>query len=197
MKKITGLFLLISQLAGAQEMLKEDLLADVADKICDHYLSNPPEKVTNNLLGIYMLNAISIHKEDMIFYYGKDYFTNDETMVKLGEEIGLYLALKCPNIFSSFIEEDTIPYDMPQLIQLSGKITKIKKEQFLSFILTEASGKTTEFLLLYDFSSSYLLTDGLIKENDTIDLSYYKEELFDAKIGKFVNFNIVTDLIKK
>ena len=196
MKKIAGFFLLISQLAAAQQMLKEDLLAGVADKICGYYLSNPPEKVTNNLLGIYMLNAISEHKENLIFYYGKDFFTNDETMVKLGEEIGLYIALKCPNIFSSFIEEDAT-YNTPQLIQLSGKIAAIKKEQFLSFRLTEVSGKTTEFLLLYDFSSSYLLTDGLIKENDIIDLSYYKEALFDAKIGKFVNFNIVTDLIKK
>ena len=80
---------------------------------------------------------------------------------------------------------------------ISGKVIEIKSDQFLSFSIKEESGKTNQFILLNNFDNSFLLTDKILKANDSVDVSYYESEIFDSKLGKFLTFKILTDIIKK
>ena len=82
-------------------------------------------------------------------------------------------------------------------LTISGKISEIKSEQFITFIVKEDSGKTNQFILLSSFDNAFLLTDKVLKASDAVDVVYYEMELFDAKLGKFVSYKIVTDIIKK
>ena len=76
-------------------------------------------------------------------------------------------------------------------------MSRIKSEQFITFIVKEDSGKTNQFILLSSFENAFLLTDKVLKVADLVDITYYELELFDAKLGKFVSYKIVTDITKK
>ena len=51
--------------------------------------------------------------------------------------------------------------------------------------------------LLSSFDNAFLVTDKVLKTNDTIEVYYYELEVFDAKLAKFVTYKVVTDIIKK
>ena len=78
-----------------------------------------------------------------------------------------------------------------------GAISEINQDQFITFSVKEESGKMNHFILLNDFDNAFLLTDKVLKVTDNVDVTYYEMELFDAKLGKFFSYKIVTDIIKK
>ena len=114
-------------------------------------------------------------------------------MQTIGEDVGAYLGVKCPEIFEHFVYEDqATTFESVEIKTVTGSIDKINDERFITFVVQEESGKKHEFILLYDFETAYLLTDKLVKIKDKVEISYYVAELYDAKIGKFVNYNIVS-----
>jgi hypothetical protein len=123
-------------------------------------------------------------------------------MEKIGYDIGTKLAIKCPTIFQNILESneevaEEEHYEEEPDLTITGKLTILKSEQFLSFTVKEITGKMNHFILLGKFENSYLLTDKVIKINDTVEVFYYEYEMYDAKLNKFVIFNVVSDIIKK
>ncbi len=80
---------------------------------------------------------------------------------------------------------------------ISGKVVEIKSDQFITFSVKETSGKKHDFILLNNFENAFLLTDKVLKTNDNVEVSYYQLEFFDAKLGKFISYSVITDIIKK
>lgn len=197
MKKGLLVLFFISQMVTAQTLSKTDLLIAVADNICNEIAEKNIEVKSEFTMGVYMLKAVNNYKEDIEHYYGKNYLTNEGVMGTMGEDIGLYLGLKCPEIFEFFVGNEEATFEEIAYQQVTGKFHKTIKNQFLSFIIKEESGKTHEFLFLNSFETSYLLTDNLLSLNDEIEVTYYVSEIYDAKVGKFVNYNIVSYLEKK
>lgn len=200
MKKVLFCLFFISQTVSAQKLSKIDLLTAVADNICNEIAEKDIEIKSEFTMGVYMLKAVNKYKEDIEHYYGKNYITNEEVMSTMGEDVGMYLGLKCPEIFEHlFVDEEKEAeyFEETAYVQITGKFQKTVKNQFLSFIIKEETGKTHEFLFLNSFETSYLLTDNLLSLNDEIEVTYYVSEIYDAKIGKFVNYNIVSYLEKK
>lgn len=197
MKKGLLFLFFISQMVTAQTLSKTDLLIAVADNICNEIAKKNIEVKSEFTMGVYMLKAVNNYKEDIEHYYGKNYLTNEGVMGTMGEDIGLYLGLKCPEIFEFFVGNEEATFEETAYQQVTGKFHKTIKNQFLSFIIKEESGKTHEFLFLNSFETSYLLTDNLLSLDDEIEVTYYVSEIYDAKVGKFVNYNIVSYLEKK
>ncbi|WKW46819.1 hypothetical protein P3875_01720 [Myroides sp. JBRI-B21084] len=198
MKKSLFFLFFISQIAAAQKLSKIDLLSAVADNICSEVIEKKVEIKSEFTMGVYMLKAVNLYKDDIEHYYGKNYVANKEVMHTMGEEIGMYLGLKCPEIFEYFaLNQEDETFEETAYLQVTGKFHKTIKNQFLSFVVKEDSGKTHEFLFLHSFDTSFLLTDNLLNANDKIEVTYYVSEIYDAKIGKFVNYNIVSYIEKK
>ncbi len=193
MNKLLVVLFFVSNLASAQKLSKIDLLDAVADGICKEIAEKQVEIKSEFTMGVYMLKALNKHREDIEHYYGKNYVANEEVMQTIGEDVGAYLGVKCPEIFEHFVyEEEAGTFESVEIKTVEGSLTNIRKEQFLSFTVQENSGKKHDFILLYDFETAYLLTDSLLKIKDKVEISYYVSELYDAKIGKFVNYNIVS-----
>ena len=94
-------------------------------------------------------------------------------------------------------EEDVEEEMIEEEPSITGSFFQIKSEQFITFSIKESSGRTVEFILLNNFDNSFLLTENLLKSNDTVEVVYYELEMFDAKIKKFVTYKIVSDILKK
>src|SRR5690606_32640184 len=107
-----------------------------------------------------------------------DYITNTKTIDELGVDIGSYMGLKCPEVFLDYIEETD--YDTLDLMKIQGQFSKINKGQFLTFVVKEVSGKTHTFILLNHFDNAYLLIDKIIKIKDSVEVTYFVSEIYDA-----------------
>lgn len=199
MKKILLLLVLVGNIAFAQKLTKEQLSEKLAEKACGCAEKQEITKENFELtIGICLLEGINAFEKDVEKHYGKDVISNDKKMEELGYDVGKKMGLKCPTIFKFMLdEEEEVATDESQELSVSGKVSEIKTEQFITFVVKEASGKTNQFILLSNFDNAFLLTDKVLKATDEVDVTYYEMELYDAKLGKFVSYKIVTDIIKK
>jgi hypothetical protein len=200
MKKIVLLLVLVGNIAFAQKLTKDQLSEKLAEKACGCAEKKEITKENFELtIGICLLEGINPFEKDVEKHYGKDVISNDKKMEELGYDVGKKMGLKCPTIFKFMLDEeeaDEAVVDVEDLI-LSGKISEIKSDQFLTFVVKEDSGKNNQFILISSFDNAFLLTDKVLKVSDDVDVTYYEMDLFDAKLGKFVSFKIVTDIVKK
>lgn len=200
MKKLPLFLLLFTTILSAQKLSKDDLVDKLADKTCECATNKTITKDNVEIaLGLCIVEAISSFEKDVEKYYGKDIISNDEKMEALGYDVGKKMAFKCTSVFNfiSDIDDEESSEEEEESLQISGKISEIKQEQFVTFSVKEDSGKMNHFILLSDFDNAFLLTDKVLKVNDSVQIEYYELDLYDAKIGKFVVYNIVSDIIKK
>ena len=199
MKKILLLLVLVGNIAFAQKLTKDQLSEKLAEKACG--CSEKQEITKENFelsIGICLLEGINAFEKDVEKHYGKDVISNDKKMEELGYDVGKKMGSKCPTIFKFMLdEEEEAAPDESEELSVSGKVSEIKTEQFITFVVKEATGKTNQFILLSNFDNAFLLTDKVLKATDEVDVTYYEMELYDAKLGKFVSYKIVTDIIKK
>ena len=201
MKKVLLLLILVGNVAFAQKLTKDQLSDKLAEKACECTEKQELTKENFELtIGICLIEGINAYEKDVEKHYGKDVISNDKKMEELGYEIGKKMGLKCPTVFKFMLEDeegDSADVDDSDELTITGKIAEIKSEQFLTFIVKEESGKNNQFILLSSFDNAFLLTDKVLKTSDVVEVTYYEMELFDAKLGKFVSYKIVTDITKK
>ena len=201
MKKILLLLVLVGNVAFAQKLTKDQLSDKLAEKACECAEKQELTKESFELtIGICLLEGINAYEKDVEKYYGKNVISNDKKMEELATNIGARMGLKCPAVFKFMLDEESGEAEEvvdAEELTISGKISEIKSEQFITFIVKEDSGKNNQFILLSSFDNAFLLTDKVLKASDAVDVVYYEMELFDAKLGKFVSYKIVTDIIKK
>ena len=201
MKKVLLLLVLVGNVAFAQKLTKDQLSDKLAEKACECAEKQELTKESFELtIGICLLEGINADEKDVEKHYGKNVISNDKKMEELATNIGARMGLKCPAVFKFMLDEESGEVEEvvdAEELTISGKISEIKSEQFITFIVKEDSGKTNQFILLSSFDNAFLLTDKVLKASDAVDVVYYEMELFDAKLGKFVSYKIVTDIIKK
>ena len=201
MKKVLLLLVLVGNVAFAQKLTKDQLSDKLAEKACECAEKQELTKESFELtIGICLIEGINAYEKDVEKHYGKDVISNDKKMEELATNIGARMGLKCPAVFKFMLDEESGEAEEvvdAEELTISGKISEIKSEQFITFIVKEDSGKTNQFILLSSFDNAFLLTDKVLKASDAVDVVYYEMELFDAKLGKFVSYKIVTDIIKK
>lgn len=203
MKKLVLLLILVGNAAFAQKLTKEQLIDKMSDVGCECTTKQQVTKENLEItLGLCILEALNKYEKDVERHYGKNVITNDKKMEELGYDIGLKMGAKCPSVFMNMADDESdtngeeVVEEIPDAV-LTGKISEIKSEQFLTFVVKEDSGKNNQFILLSSFDNAFLLTDKVLKVSDAVDVTYYEMDLFDAKLGKFVSFKIVTDIVKK
>jgi outer membrane lipoprotein-sorting protein len=202
MKKIILLLLIItSSTVFAQKLSKEELAVKMSEKSCE--CANKEEISKDNFemtLGLCIIEAINAFEKDVDRHYGKDVINDEKKMEELGYDVGKEMAKTCPTIFKFMFDDDSETQEVAEEApdeMITGQLTEIKSEQFLTFSVKEDSGKMNHFILLSSFENSFLLTDKVVKVNDAVEIYYYELELYDAKLSKFISYKVVTDIIKK
>lgn len=197
MKKLF-FFLLLGNAVFAQNISKVDLVKYVSKSFCEGFAKQEVDMRSDTAMGLFILKNMDKYKEDIIFYYGDQEKENELTMdiiARCAEEVGIRLAIDCPEAFTDFIEEDKD--DKKEYFTVIGKFDKIQKRDFLSFNIKENSGKVTEFYLLNNFESAFLLTDNLLKKEDDVKIKYFESILYDPKVKQFRVYKIVSFIEKK
>lgn len=202
MKKFILLVLVIaSSTVFAQKLSKEELAVKMSEKSCE--CTNKEEISKDNFeltLGLCIIEAINAFEKDVDRHYGKDVINNEKKMEELGYDVGKEMAKTCPTVFKFMFDDDSENQEVVEETpdeMITGQLTELKSEQFLTFSVKEDSGKMNHFIMLSSFENSFLLTDKVVKVNDAVEVYYYELELYDAKLSKFISYKVVTDIIKK
>ena len=185
-----------------QKLSKAQLDDKLGDTACECATKGEVNKDNIELtIGLCILEAANKYEKDVEKHYGKNIISDEAKMEKLAYNVGAKMGMKCPTIFKYILDNEADQTEgmaeEEEYAMISGKIFDIKSEQFITFSVKETSGKNHHFILLSNFDNAYLLTDKVLKANDNVDVSYYELEFYDAKLGKFISYSIITDIIKK
>lgn len=133
---------------------------------------------------------------------------NEKKMTKIGEQIGLRMAMDCKpflEIVGGMIEED--PDGMMEMMNekddvltdyFYGELTKIDNNQFTTIELKEDGGKTQIFYWFEYFDGANLLKDNPSSiMNKELKLEYEEKEVYLPKYQEYIKIKVIKSLSKK
>lgn len=180
-------------LAQAQDPFKI-----VADETCQCVaeLKKNNSEISEMQLGLCMIKSYSAHKAE--FPSDKQVsLTDSEAFEAVAAEVGMKMVEVCPDLIMEFAGDNELVEEFERRgITVSGQVTDIRLEQFVTIELKDANGKKYSMLLLYYFDTAALYTEGKIKKGDKIEASYTEIELFDHKMKEFRTYKVLTNLEK-
>ncbi|WP_136668085.1 hypothetical protein [Flavobacterium sp. H122] len=139
-------------------------------------------------------------------------FSDQEGMRKLGEKIGAKMLTHCPDLMikigteylkneNADSKEEPDVYrdqdDKPVIsddLSLEGTFLETKTGDFLSVVLKEKSGRIHQLLLLNFFDNAELITNGKLKPNQKITVTYNEHEFYDPKLKDYKYYKVLYSL---
>jgi len=197
MKKIiiTSLIVLVNTISYSQ-----DIFDKVAQESCECIAKKKSEKKSTDKkntsveFGVCVINSYSNHASE---FTGEKFDLNDtEAMRKLGEKVALKMLTYCPDSVMELADDDEKEVADKNLT-ITGEITEIKTEQFVSIVLKDEKSRLHTFILLDYFDTAGIFTDNKLNKKDKVSISYIESELYDPKMKEFRYFKIITGLEKK
>ena len=190
------LFLLVfSCFTAFSQDVKEKIAKETCDCVSKLDIATMSSSDLELNFGLCMLEAYNNHSGQFSESEKLD-FENSVQMEKFGEEIATKMLSFCSDLILKLGEgysDDNLNENTPAI---TGVFEGSKIETFYTISVKESNGKITKLIVLDYFKNANLITDKLIKNNQSVTISYYETEIFDAKLNKFVPAKIVTDIIK-
>lgn len=148
-------------------------------------------------LGLCILSSYTAHEKEINKDYG-NVIKDEAAMEKFGEDIGMKMITVCPETLMAIAgsDEEVAEEEVADL-KIEGKVTEIKIGQFATIVVKDKNDRVHNFLLLDYFDTASLFTNGDIKKNDSILVSYSEIELYDPTSKEFRYFKVISGLEKK
>ena len=154
-----------------------------------------------------MLEAINVNKTEVLKIYNKKNI-DSELIEKVGEDIGEEMLDICPEtmeillndkeLMDEIAEDNDIDFNSEEdkNLNISGSFTETNVDGYLYVVVKENSGRINQFVILQNFENVFLITDKVLKHNDSVIVTYYEAELYDPKLNKFITLKVATDIVK-
>jgi len=198
MKKIFfSLCMLIATVSYSQDVM-DKVAKETCECIAKFKLENKniDPKDMSTQFGVCILSSYTAHSSELP--NGKLDFSDEEAMKNLGESVALKMLAFCPEAIMELgkTADDTDTGNVESLT-VTGEITEIKTEQFVSIVVKDDKARVHTFLMLEYFDTAALFTDKKLNKKDKVTVSYVEAELYDPKVKEFRYFKIITGLEKK
>ena len=185
----------------AQIDSKEALLEVIAKETCDCISSKIEDVMQADAakveleFGLCIMESYSKHKKNEDKYLNIS-FSNDASLEKFGEEIGITMVGYCPNVFMAFAgnleDEETII----ESFEIYGEFSKIKTEQFNLVYFKDNNNREQKMLWFGYFEGSNLLNDTSALKGQKLHIIYEEIELYDPNITDYRNFKVLKKIEK-
>lgn len=133
-------------------------------------------------------------KEQKIIGYNPD--KKIETVEKVAEQVGVEMALTCPDIIAAYSNTEGISDEEPVVdttyITFTGVLEEIKSSEFNTVVLVNDAKEKKEFIWLFPFDNDAMFVKGKISKGDKIELEYREQSFFDPKKKDYRNYNEIT-----
>ncbi len=192
MKKI---FTLLTIVFVFNYSYSQDFIEKLAQETCTCLEGKSTEGLTQSekemQIGVCMFQGIGKYKQEFDVYK-QDKQLLDMDLEAFGEEVGIQMALICPNFIMQYYDSAAL-YDSEVAYSLEvelGKIKSIDKKQFNIVNLEIGDGSILKFLWLWDFDGSDILTKNQFK-NKWINIFYSNLMLYDPEKKTYINYKVI------
>ncbi len=176
----------------------QDFMDTITEECCTclQNSTNKPSTMNKEVeLGLCILEAASPYEKQLKKHYDIDMAKIETEAEKLGHILGLKMATKCPEILLQMVDEVEGREAIDHGSKITGKVTKVHSETFVSLSIKESTGKVTEVYWLNPISSSFeMQTDYKKLEGIKVQVYYKEEEFFDARINTYRPFKVITQI---
>lgn len=202
MKNIFFTVLLVSISLTA---FSQDYMDEITRKTCE-CIENIEEGTESEQfkmkIGLCMLQAAEPHQKKLKKDHGINWDKIDTQGEKLGRIIGMKMAATCPDALLALAgkdddEEESRKIDESFKNTFEGEVSSIDGEVFKVFSVTHENGNVSKFYWFTMAASNFTITNNyqLLLEEKVV-ITYRTEEMFDARIGEYRPFNIITRIDK-
>jgi hypothetical protein len=191
--------LLFLLLALAKPVFSQDYMNEIAIKSCEclNTISDTLDTERFNLeLGLCMIEAAAPYKKRLKKDYRIDFNKIDEHGADLGRIIGLRMASVCPDAVVKLANRtnDTEAALLAENL-FEGQIVGIDDSKFVEFSIKDAQGKIWKFYWFTFIESGIELTNNYQSLMEQyVQITYTTQDLFDARIQEYRNFNVIQKL---
>lgn len=150
--------------------------------------------------GLCMIQAASPYKKKIKSDLGIDLDNIETEGEKLGKVLGMKMALICPSAILKMASMDDETEDVEieptnQTNSLTGKITAIEDDFFVTFSVKDEAGKTAKFYwIAYVKSNTELISSYKNLLDKNVSISYISQEFFDPRISEYRLFNVISEI---
>ncbi len=135
-------------------------------------------------------------------------YTDEESMTKLGEQVGLRMVGSCEAFIDLIgVMMDKNPDGMMELMNekdvvvnnhFRGELSKINKDQFITLELKADDGKIETFYWLEYFEGANILKDNsTFLMNKKINIEYKEVEYYFPEYEEYLKVKVITKLLEK
>lgn len=194
MKNATLLLLFFSLFSFAQK--KEAVYKKLANTTCECANAKGEATISDVSLGLCIFQSLDKleAKEQKIIGYNPE--KKMETVEKVAENVGLEMALICPEIFSKMaddeeVEEETKAVEDPFI---SGSYDSMIVNEFITIRITDENNGIKDFIWLFPFDGDALFIKKKVEKGEKIEIHYREQEFFEAKTNSYKKFNEITEV---
>ncbi|MWB93236.1 hypothetical protein GON26_02600 [Flavobacterium sp. GA093] len=186
-------------------VFSQDILDTLAKETCTCLetkksdFSNLSDQDLKTEIGLCMIQSYTTHSAEFK-ENEKINFSDKEGMTKLGENVAMKMMSFCPSMILEIgksSQSQSNEEEVEEDIFVSGEVTDIKVDQFISLQLKDKNGRNYTLFLLDYFDTASLITNDELKKKDKLKASYTEIELFDSKAKEFRNFKVLRSLEKE
>lgn len=205
MKNILATALLGALFLLAQPMLAQDALLDkLADTACGCISKKDTDAMSVDdlqmQLGFCIMEAVGANQAAFEKEYGQLDPSDQSAMTKLGEQIGMKMAFKCPNVIMKLAGQQP-PQGMNAAPAakakgtVSGSFEGVSGDDIATITIKEANGRTQKLLWMDYFKGSDALIQnpGSLK-GKTVTVEYETIEVYSPQAKEYFDRKKVTGL---
>lgn len=186
-------------LVVATTAMAQDGINIVANETCQCVteIKAKGEAITQMQLGLCMVKSYTANKSKFPPEM-QVALTDSEKFENVAAQVGIKMVEICPDVIMAFAESDDASEEVEEEadIIVSGQVTEIRTEQFITVEMKDDKGKKYSMLMMFFFDTASVLTEGKLKKGDKVTASYTEIELYDPKMKEFRTYKILTDLSK-
>lgn len=183
---------------------------DVMDKLAEYCCGCFAQKDTDNMksgemqlvLGTCMMEGVSKYPKELAEEYGEINITDQEGLTKLGEQIGMRMAFKCPTILMAMANDTELmdeilgdadtAADTSEYTTITGKLIAIEGTEMSRLIVADASGRKHKLLWMGYFpGSEQLVNNPKVVVGQTVSFTYETVECYSPKLKDYINCKVL------
>jgi hypothetical protein len=198
---LLGAFMVLAQPLVAQEALLDKL----ADTACACISKKDTDSMSNEdlqmQLGFCIMEAVGANQEAFEKEYGALDPSNQSAMTKLGEQIGMKMAFKCPNVIMKLAGQEP-PQGMTSTTMapsakgtISGAFQGVSGEDIATVMIKEANGRTQKLLWMgYFEGSDVLIGNPASLSGKNVTVEYETIEVYSPQAKEYFDRKKITGL---
>ncbi len=178
---------------------KDSLMKALTADLCAEIGKNKDDLKGENFemsLGLIMMGAISDKATELQSVFNLD-FSNNESMSEFSEEVGMKLAIECPDFLRLVAEKQNLsnapPVAVKKISTITGTLEKIVPGEFTFLQVRSENGKMEKIYWMEYFEGANLLT-GNIKNGRKILIQYRETEIYDSASKEYKTIKVAAGI---